>query len=73
MIVQLFEGAEVFPAPSLAFTVYLCEPSATAVSVFDHVPALSVVVVPMESVPSKTSTVLPASADPDSHTVPVVL
>jgi hypothetical protein len=49
------------------------EPSLTPLSDFDQLPAPLAVVVPFDVAPSNTSTVLLASAVPDTVTPPVLL
>jgi hypothetical protein len=70
--VTAFEAWEVFPAASVAFAVYVCDPSATPDSVLLHAPLASAVVVPTELAPSETVTVLFASAVPAIVTLPVL-
>src|SRR6266516_7956837 len=50
--VTAFEAWEVFPAASVAFAVYVCDPSATPDSALLHAPPVSAVVVPAEFAPS---------------------
>jgi hypothetical protein len=63
----------VFPAASIAFAVYVCEPSATPRKALLQLPSEAALVVPLEVAPSKISTRLPASADPPSVKLPVAL
>ncbi len=57
------------PARLRALAVNRYAPSAGTVTIRLHVPAIEAVVVPNEAAPSKTSTVAPACAVPDSVSV----
>jgi hypothetical protein len=59
------EAGDVLPPVSVAFAVYECEPSATAVSGLLQLPSAATVVEPFETTPSKTVTEAPGSAVPE--------
>jgi hypothetical protein len=67
--VRAFEAADVLPAASVAFAVYVCEPSATPLNVLLQLPTRFAADPPFDVAPSNTSTKLPTSASPPSVTV----
>ena len=58
------EDAEALPARSVALTVSLCEPSVNVLDTIEYLPSAAATAEPMLLAPSKSSTLLPASAVP---------
>ena len=69
--VRVLERPEAFPAASVAMAVNACEPSASPETTLLQLPPNDVAVTPLDATPSKSSTIDPGSAVPETVSVPL--